>query len=235
VGDQINRQSHTKKVDALFSTIAIRYDLVNDIQSVGLHRLWKRRMSRLVGLGGTEQALDICCGTGDLIVRLVKHGGCVTGLDMNGPMLAVARRRLVKLNAGKARLCQADALRLPFDNSKFDVVTIAYGLRNLSDYKMGLEEIYRVLKPGGRLAVLDFGKPPNRIVRALYFKYLSWALPVFGWLFCGNALAYGYILNSLEKYPAQTGVRKMLTELGFISVKVTDIMFGAMSLHIARR
>lgn len=233
--DEFSNQAHVEKVDALFSTIAMRYDLVNDIQSAGLHRLWKRKMARLVALGESEQALDVCCGTGDLIVRLAKGGGRVGGVDMNGAMLNVARRRLAKRNIAQSRLYQADALQLPFGDGQFDVVTIAYGLRNLADYKIGLQEIFRVLKPGGRLAILDFGKPPNRFLRGLYYQYLRWALPVFGWLFCGSASAYAYILDSLEKYPAQSGVKDMLDEIGFSSVNVANIMLGTMSLHIARR
>jgi demethylmenaquinone methyltransferase/2-methoxy-6-polyprenyl-1,4-benzoquinol methylase len=235
VVDEFSNQAHVEKVDALFSTIAMRYDLVNDIQSAGLHRLWKRKMARLVALGESEQALDVCCGTGDLIVRLAKGGGRVGGVDMNGAMLNVARRRLAKRNIAQSRLYQADALQLPFGDGQFDVVTIAYGLRNLADYKIGLQEIFRVLKPGGRLAILDFGKPPNRFLRGLYYQYLRWALPVFGWLFCGSASAYAYILDSLEKYPAQSGVKDMLDEIGFSSVNVANIMLGTMSLHIARR
>ena len=233
--DEFSEKAHVEKVDALFSTIAMRYDLVNDIQSAGLHRLWKRKMARLVALGESEQALDVCCGTGDLIVRLAKGGGRVGGVDMNGAMLNVARRRLAKCNIGRSRLYQTDALQLPFGDGQFDVVTIAYGLRNLADYKTGLQEIFRVLKPGGRLAILDFGKPPNRFLRGLYYQYLRWALPVFGWLFCGSASAYAYILDSLEKYPAQSGVKDMLDEIGFSSVNVANIMLGTMSLHIARR
>ena len=235
MADEFSNQAHVEKVDALFSTIAMRYDLVNDIQSAGLHRLWKRKMARLVALGESEQALDVCCGTGDLIVRLAKRGGRVAGVDMNGAMLNVARRRLAKCNIGRSRLYQTDALQLPFGDGQFDVVTIAYGLRNLADYKIGLQEIFRVLKPGGRLAILDFGKPPNRFVRGLFYQYLRWALPVFGWLFCGSASAYAYILDSLEKYPAQSGVKDMLDEIGFSSVNVANIMLGTMSLHIARR
>ena len=143
MADEFSNQAHVEKVDALFSTIAMRYDLVNDIQSAGLHRLWKRKMARLVALGESEQALDVCCGTGDLIVRLAKRGGRVAGLDMNGAMLNVARRRLAECNIGQARLYQADALQLPFGDGQFDVVTIAYGLRNLADYKIGLQEIFK--------------------------------------------------------------------------------------------
>ena len=117
MGDALTQQNHIEKVDALFASIASRYDLVNDVQSVGFHRLWKRNMARSVDLGQAEQALDICCGTGDLVFRLAKHGGKVTGVDINAPMLEVAKQRLAKRNCEKVHLCQADALRLPFDLS----------------------------------------------------------------------------------------------------------------------
>jgi len=235
VGDELTQLNHKEKVDALFSSIAARYDLVNDIQSAGLHRLWKRNLTRRIGVGESERASEICCGTGDLTFRLAKRGGTVLGLDLNMSMLTVARCRLAKRAVRGEQLCQADALSLPCANATFDAVTIGYGLRNLADIHGGLSEIYRVLKPGGRLAILDFGKPPSRAVRAAYYQYLRWALPVFGWLFCGSASAYSYILGSLEKYPAQIGVKEMLLDIGFSSVSVTNIMLGTMSLHLARR
>ena len=229
------QQIHVEKVNSLFSSIASRYDLINDIQSFGLHRLWKRKVARLANLLEGERALDICCGTGDLIFRLAKRGGDVSGVDMNAQMLDVAHDRLAKRDQKQTILCQGDALNLPYGESTFDAVTIAYGLRNLADYKRGLAEICRVLKSGGRLVILDFGKPSSRLIRAAYYQYLRLALPVFGWLFCKNASAYSYILNSLQKYPAQDGVGEMLSELGFSEVRVTNILFGTMSIHVARR
>lgn len=235
MGVEASQQIHVEKVDSLFSSIARRYDLINDIQSLGLHRLWKRKVARLANLVEGERALDICCGTGDLIFRLAKRGGVVAGVDMNAQMLKVAHDRLAKRDQKQAWLCQGDALNLPYGESTFDAATIAYGLRNLADYKRGLAEVCRVLKTGGRLVILDFGKPPSRLIRAAYYQYLKWALPVFGWLFCKNASAYSYILNSLKKYPAQAGVSKMLSELGFSEVSLTNVLFGTMSIHVARR
>ena len=229
----MNKKDHEEKVDALFTSIATRYDFINDIQSLGLHRLWKERIVKMSALIEGEYALDICCGTGDLLMRLAKRSKRVVGLDMNSPMLEVALNQLKKPNANSTSLFQADALALPFNDSSFDLVTIAYGLRNLSDCQNGLREILRVLKPKGRLLILDFGKPSNRLIRKLYYLYLKLVLPVFGLLFCGEPEAYAYILDSLKKYPAQEGVFTSLSQLGFNNITISNIMLGTMSIHKA--
>ena len=225
--------SHTQKIDQLFGAIAARYDLVNDIQSLGLHRLWKRRVVALANFREGETGLDLCCGTGDIAIGLAKRGGSLVGMDINRPMLQQAAARLAKRGEQRVSLAQADALNLPLGDRSVDLVTIGYGLRNLANMEDGLREITRVLKPGGRLLILDFGKPANRLLRSAYYLYLAWMLPVFGWLCCGNASAYAYILDSLKKYPAQKGVASKLGLLGYEPVEVTDIMGGTMSIHIA--
>jgi demethylmenaquinone methyltransferase/2-methoxy-6-polyprenyl-1,4-benzoquinol methylase len=235
VGTESDSTSHTQKVDQLFGSIAVRYDLVNDIQSLGLHRVWKRRVVVLANFKEGETGLDLCCGTGDIAIGLAKRGGALVGMDLNRPMLLQAAIRLAKREDQCVRLAQADALKLPLRNHSLDLVTIGYGLRNLGSMEDGLREITRVLKPGGRLLILDFGKPANRLLRSAYYLYLAWILPVFGWLCCGNASAYAYILESLKKYPAQKGVAAKLDVLGYKSVKIIDIMGGAMSIHIAIR
>ncbi len=225
--------SHTKKVDQLFGSIAGRYDLVNDIQSLGLHRLWKRRVVALSNFREGEMGLDLCCGTGDLAIRLAKRGGSLVGMDLNRPMLRQAAARLAKRGENRISLSQADALKLPLGDDTIDLVTIGYGLRNLADLEAGLREITRVLKPRGRLLILDFGKPANRVIRSVYFLYLALMLPVLGWIWCGNASAYAYILKSLKNYTAQKGVTSVLRHIGYNSVQVIEIMAGAMSIHKA--
>lgn len=233
MGTASDSTSHTQKVDRLFGAIAARYNLVNDIQSLGLHRVWKRRVVVLANLKEGETGLDICCGTGDIAIALAKRGGSIVGMDLNRPMLHQAAARLAKRGEQRVSLAQADALNLPLGNQSLDLVTIGYGLRNLANMEDGLREITRVLKPGGRLLILDFGKPANRLLRSAYYLYLAWMLPVFGWLCCGNASAYAYILDSLKKYPAQKGVASMLGLLGYEPVQIIDIMRGTMSIHIA--
>jgi ubiquinone/menaquinone biosynthesis methyltransferase len=232
------------RVHALFSAIAGRYDLINDLQSFGLHRLWKRRLVRLCGVQRGERVLDVCCGTGDVAFRLAAAGARVTGVDFNQPMLDRAEARKARFRstaapgdpgAGEVRFVHGDALHLPFDDETFDLVTIAYGLRNLASVSEGLGELLRVLRPGGRLAVLDFGHPASRLWRGIYFGYLRVVVPVCGRLFCGDAEAYAYILDSLKHYPAQRGVAEELGARGCTGVEVIDILGGSMGVNLARR
>lgn len=240
------------RVRALFATIARRYDLINDLQSLGLHRRWKQRLVRFARVGPEHQALDVCCGTGDVAFALADTGANVTGLDFSPEMLAVAEarrlRRLVRQDLGppgavptvqarpgSVRFVEGDALQLPFPDAAFDAVTIAYGLRNLADLEAGIAELCRVLRPGGRLVALDFGKPASRVWRALYFGYLCVAVPIFGWLFAGSADAYSYILESLRHYPGQEEVAGLLRRQGLSKVTVVNLLCGAMGLHAAER
>lgn len=222
------------RVRELFATIARRYDLLNDLQSLSLHRCWKRRLVRLARIGPGQHALDVCCGTGDVTFALARTGARVTGLDFSPEMLAVARHR-ARASAGAVEFVQGDALALPFAEADFDAVTISYGLRNLADFRAGLAEMARVLRPGGRLLVLDFGKPANRLWRALYFAYLRRAVPMFGRLFAGRADAYAYILESLHHFPDQPGVAALLRSVGLGRVQVMNLLGGAMALLVAEK
>ncbi len=222
------------KVDALFSSIARRYDLINDVQSFLMHRLWKRRLIRLAGLKPGDRALDLCCGTGDVTFAMARAGAEATGLDFNADMLTVARQRQVGGEGGEnCSFLQGDALAIPFKDSFFDAVSISYGLRNLADFRRGLEEMRRVAKPGGRLLILDFGVPSFAPWRWAYFAYLKLATPVFGKIFTGDSAAYAYILESLKNYPAQSGVAKMLEETGCRDVRTFNLLGGVMSIHCA--
>ncbi len=223
------------QVNRLFATIAPRYDFINDLQSLGLHRRWKRRLARLAAVQPGDQALDLCCGTGDISFALAQKGARVTGLDFSPEMLAVAGERSPKSTAHSPKFMQGDAQQLPFPDESFDIVTVGYGLRNLASWEAGLAEMVRVAKPGARLLVLDFGKPDNGIWRALYFGYLRLCVPVFGLLFCGKASAYAYILESLKHYPAQRGVEAKMHALGLFNVRVENILGGAMSINYGEK
>lgn len=220
----------SQRVRQLFRRIARRYDLINDLQSFGLHRFWKRKLVALAPRD-SDTVLDVCCGTGDIAARFARTARIVVGCDFSAEMLAQASTR----GSAAVQWVQADALSLPFPDQSFDLVTIGYGLRNLSDFQGGVAELLRVLKPGGRLLVLDFGKPNNVLMRAGYFAYLRLVVPLFGLIFCGDPAAYSYILDSLRHYPAQEGVTKLLHEAGCAEVRVVNFIFGAMSLHLAAR
>ncbi len=237
-------EQRAEKVRELFAAIARRYDLLNDVMSLGLHRRWKQRLVKLAsecgsglsaatGFGRRTEAaptlvvLDLCCGTGDIARRFT---GRVVGVDFTADMLRIATARTT-------RVCwvRADALKLPFPDVSFDVVTVGYGLRNLADLEAGLREIRRVLRPGGKLLSLDFGKPENGAWRALYFAHLRFWLPILGCIFVGNADAYGYILTSLQNYPAQRGVREMMERHGFTDCGFEEFCFGAMAINCGRK
>ena len=232
-------ECRAEKVEDLFAAIAPRYDLINDLQSLGLHRGWKRRMVALSEANPGVTALDLCCGTGDVAFRLAVRGARVAGLDFSGPMLSVAALRAAAIGQASGTMpplfLRGDAQRIPFPEATFDVVTISYGLRNLADLDRGLGEMWRVLRPGGRLLILDFGRPDNRVWRALYFAYLRWLVPVFGRVFCGDSATHAYILESLLHYPAQRGVAARLEGMGCVEVRLFNLLGGMMSINTARK
>jgi len=229
-------ETRARRVNDLFATIAPRYDLINDLQSFGLHRFWKRRLLHLAQIRPGAKALDVCCGTGDVAFALANAGAQVTGCDFSGPMLEVAEQRLRRNRRQEIlTFLQADALNLPFAQNEFDVLTIAYGLRNLADFRAGLAEMLRVLKPGGKILILDFGKPDFAPWRAAYFTYLKYFVPLFGKIFCGNSATHAYILESLQKYPAQKGVAALLTEMGCANVQIVNLLGGVMSINVAEK
>ena len=219
------------KVNDLFARVAPRYDLINDLQSFGLHRLWKRRLVQLAQPKPGTRALDLCCGTGDIGFALARRGAEVVGLDFSEPMLAVARRRAASSSLRVPEFMRGDAMAVPFPDNSFDIVTMGYGLRNLSRWENGLREMLRVAKPGGRVLVLDFGKPMNVLWRAAYFTYLRACVPVFGLAFARDAAAYAYILESLRHFPAQHGVAAQMRELGCHDVRVFEPLGGVMGLN----
>lgn len=228
-----DQDRRAERVQSLFNRIADRYDLINDLQSFGLHRLWKRQLLKLAKAQPGQKALDVCCGTGDIALRLAAANLDVTGVDFSARMLEQARQR--GATHTNLQFLEGDALALPFDDATFDLVTIGYGLRNLVGFEAALTELTRVLKPGGNLLILDFGKPKNPHWRRFYFAYLGLVVPLFGRLFCGDAAAYSYILESLRHYPAQQGVADMLASIGFESNRIHDILGGVMAINEAVR
>ena len=225
------------RVGDLFASIARRYDLLNDLQSFGLHRLWKRRVVSLADVKPGDRAVDLCCGTGDIAFALAQRGAEVTGLDFSEKMLEVAQMRLqnLKFKTQNLKFMQGDAQQLPFSDNSFDAVTMGYGLRNLGNWEVGLREMIRVAKPGGRIVVLDFGKPANALWRGLYFTHLKCSVPLIGLVFCGNPQAYAYILESLKHYPAQRAVADKMRDLQLAGVQVVDFVGGAMAINLGQK
>jgi demethylmenaquinone methyltransferase/2-methoxy-6-polyprenyl-1,4-benzoquinol methylase len=223
------------KVREMFSRLAKRYDLVNDVMSFGMHRKWKREAVRLALDGIARRparVLDLCCGTGDMSFLAEELGASsVVGADFTVPMLSVARRR-AREERRRPAFTAADALRLPFRDGVFDAITVGYGLRNVADPGAALREMRRVLAPSGRAVVLDFGKPDNPLARSLYFAYLKTMMPAVGWIFHGDPETYLYIPASLERYPAQRGVENLMRDAGFANVRYENRLLGTMGLNI---
>jgi len=231
-------EQRAAKVNDLFATIARRYDLINDLQSFGLHRRWKRRVAELAAVKPGQCALDLCCGTGDLALTLAQLGAEATGLDFSSQMLEVAetrRQKNSKLKVQSLKFIQGDAQQIPFPDNSFDIVTVGYGLRNLTSWETGLDEMLRVAKPGARLIVLDFGKPANALWRAIYFTHLQCSVPLIGLVFCGKAQAYAYILESLKHYPAQLAVAEKMREIKLANVRVINLLGGAMAINYGEK
>jgi demethylmenaquinone methyltransferase/2-methoxy-6-polyprenyl-1,4-benzoquinol methylase len=224
------------KVNELFTRIAGRYDLINDLQSFGLHRHWKKRVVKEARPQAGERALDVCCGTGDIALELARKGLEVTALDFSERMLEIARKRQNKgAQLARMQFVSGDAQSLPFPDGTFDIVTIGYGLRNLTDWETGLREMQRVSKPGGRMVILEFGKPENRVWRGIYETYLKLFSPALGLVFCGDPAAYSYILESLKHYPAQRAVAERMREMGLGNVRVINLLGGAMSINYGEK
>ncbi|MBX3747670.1 MAG: ubiquinone/menaquinone biosynthesis methyltransferase [Verrucomicrobiae bacterium] len=218
----------------LFASIAHRYDLINDLQSLGLHRWWKGRLIRWAGVRPGEEALDLCCGTGDIAFRLADEGARVTAVDFSEAMLAVARKR-AEGGAGRGgdrvRFEQGDALGLAHGAGRFDLVTMAYGLRNLGSLDGGLAEMARVTRAGGRVLILDFGKPRVGWWRWLYFLHLRTVVPLLGRWLCGDTDSHGYILESLRRYPEGEEVARRMEGVGWERVEWWNLLGGVMTVH----
>ena len=223
------------KVNALFAAIARRYDLLNDLQSFGLHRCWKRRVAELAAAASGVRALDLCCGTGDIAFALARRGAETTGLDFSQKMLEVAASRHFKSQSANLKFMQGDAQQIPFPDNSFDIVTVGYGLRNLASWERGMDEMFRVARPGARLIVLDFGRPTNSLWRRIYFMHLKLSVPLIGWLFCGNVQAYAYILESLTHYPAQMAVAEKMRQLKLANVSIINLLGGAMAINYGEK
>lgn len=219
-----------EKVRELFDRIAPRYDLINDLQSFGLHRYWKAELVRMSAVSKGEKVLDLCTGTGDLAIRMDRIGAAVTACDFSQAMLERAKAR-----APHIHWVQGDALHLPFADNSFDLVTIGYGLRNLPNFGEGIHEMARVLRPGGRLLILEFGKPRNPLWRVIYFSYLKLFTPLLGLIFCGNRRAYSYILESLQHYPGEEGIEALLREVKLQKVSTRRFLGGVMSIQSAAK
>lgn len=227
---------NTKKssyVQTGFSEIAAKYDLFNDLVTQRMHRVWKRYLIKQTNLKKDGLALDMCCGTGDILeglMKIVGSGGKATGLDFSSGMLEVAKTRGV--NHGKI-LLQGDAMSLPFKSNCLDAVTVGFGLRNLDNLKTSLQEVLRILKPGGRFLCLDMGKVKLPILKSVFNFYFFNIVPKIGRVLYPNQDMFDYFPKSTINYPSQEKLMEILEGVGFSSVRFKNFNFGATVVHIA--
>lgn len=249
-------ESASRWVRGMFGKIAGRYDLLNHLLSFNLDKRWRTRMVERVtsvlanpapGNGGVKDTgksaprlvLDLCCGTGDVLLALEAHPAVqngsrarVLGSDFCHPMLVEARRKITNSNF-RSPLFEADALALPLANDSLDLITVAFGFRNLANYRHGLDELARVLKPGGVLAILEFSQPTNHAFAALYGFFSTRVLPWVGGMISGSPEAYSYLPDSIRKFPGAEDLGAQIRSAGFTPVEFERLTFGAVALHLA--
>lgn len=222
-------------VAGVFHSVAARYDIMNDLMSGGVHRIWKRFTIELSGVRRGNAVLDVAGGTGDLAARfaeIVGDKGRVVLADINDSMLQVGRDKLI--DTGKLaniEFVQADAQYLPFPDNSFDCVSIAFGLRNVTDKGMALRSMLRVLKPGGRLLVLEFSKPENELLSKAYDTYSFNVLPRIGKLVTNDSESYQYLAESIRKHPNQETLKDMMEDAGFSQCEFHNMTGGIVALH----
>lgn len=221
-------------VRALFATIADRYDFITDALSYGQDRRWKRRLVRMASLQPGARLLDLATGTGDIAFACAGLGARVIGLDITERMIELAHGRRAGLAfpaPGAIAFLVGDMLALPFPDESFDLVTTGYGLRNVPNLTTALDEIQRVLMPGGRLLSLDFNRPSNGIVRSVYLAYLGAVGGLFGWVLHGDPDTYRYIPASIRQYPGAQAVARMMQSRGFSRAAYHPVLGGLMAIH----
>lgn len=233
--EQVAVEKKAERVAEVFHSVAAKYDLMNDLMSGGVHRLWKRFTIEASGVRPGHKVLDIAGGTGDLSYQFAKRvgpTGQVILADINSSMLNVGRDRLIDRGiAGNLQCAQADAQFLPFADNTFDCITIAFGLRNVTDKDLALRSMFRVLKPGGRLLVLEFSKPQHSLLEKVYDTYSFKVLPFMGKLVTNDADSYRYLAESIRMHPDQETLKGMMNQAGFVNTEFHNMTGGIVALH----
>lgn len=233
--EQVPLQEKAGRVRAVFDSVADRYDLMNDLMSLGIHRLWKRMAVELAGIRMGHCVLDLASGTGDLANRfagLVGPGGRVVMTDINNAMLQNGRDRMLNSgHAGNINFALVNAETIPFADNSFDCVTIAFGLRNVTDKQRALGEMHRVLRPGGRALVLEFSHPTDKTFSKAYDLYSFKLLPIIGRLVAKDEASYRYLAESIRMHPDQETLRGMMAQAGFERCDFHNLTLGIVAVH----
>jgi demethylmenaquinone methyltransferase / 2-methoxy-6-polyprenyl-1,4-benzoquinol methylase len=232
---QVKTEEKAERVRAVFDSVATKYDLMNDLMSFGIHRLWKRYAVELAGLRPGHKVLDLASGTGDLAARfsgLVGPDGMVTMTDINAAMLDQGRARMADRGLiGNVKYVQVDAEAIPFDDNMFDCVTIGFGLRNVTNKQQALNEMFRILKPGGRALVLEFSHPRGEPLKWAYDIYSFKILPLIGKVVAKDEASYQYLAESIRMHPDQETLREMMQQAGFERCDYHNLTGGVVAIH----
>lgn len=232
---QVAKEQKESLVADVFHSVAAKYDVMNDLMSFGIHRIWKRYTIDCSGIRPGQKVLDLAGGTGDLAAkfsRIVGETGQVTLADINHSMLMVGKEKLTNMGImSNLNYVQANAEALPFPDNHFDLVTMAFGLRNVTEKSNALASIFRVLKPGGRLLVLEFSKPTSDVLSKMYDTYSFHLLPKMGQLVANDAESYKYLAESIRMHPDQDTLEEMMKEVGFEQTTYTNLTGGIVALH----
>jgi len=234
--EQVSPNEKEGRVMAVFSSVADKYDIMNDLMSGGMHRLWKCRMRQCAAVRAGHTVLDVAAGSGDIALgHLHKMGvsGRVVLSDLNGAMLAEGARRMLDAGylAGRADCVQADGSVLPFADASMDCVSIAFGIRNFVDIEAGLAEFYRVLKPGGQFICLEFSRPVLPLLDVIYDTYSFHMIPLIGEWVTGDRESYQYLVESIRRFPDQARFSHLITQAGFDLVRHENMTGGVVALH----
>ncbi|MCX8596316.1 MULTISPECIES: bifunctional demethylmenaquinone methyltransferase/2-methoxy-6-polyprenyl-1,4-benzoquinol methylase UbiE [unclassified Gilliamella] len=232
---QVPKQDKVKRVAEVFHSVADKYDIMNDLMSFGIHRIWKKITIEYSSVRKGQKVLDLAGGTGDLTAKfsqIVGDDGLVVLADINESMLKVGRDKLRDKGLFKnIEYVQANAEELPFADNYFDCITISFGLRNVTDKQKALESMWRVLKPGGRLLILEFSKPQYQILNKAYDLYSFTMLPLMGKIVANDSDSYRYLAESIRMHPDQKTLKKMMEDAEFVDVKYHNMTGGIVALH----
>ena len=232
---QVLKEEKVKRVADVFHSVADKYDVMNDLMSFGIHRIWKKITIEYSSVRKGQKVLDLAGGTGDLTAKfsqLVGDNGLVVLADINESMLKVGRDKLRDKGLFKnIEYVQANAEELPFADNYFDCITISFGLRNVTDKDKALRSMWRVLKPGGRLLILEFSKPQYKILNKAYDLYSFTMLPLMGQIVANDSDSYRYLAESIRMHPNQNTLKKMMEDAGFVDVKYHNMTGGIVALH----
>ena len=226
-----NKSSLVKEV---FNNVSSKYDVMNDLMSVGIHRVWKNTLINWLAPKENQNLLDVAGGTGDIATRFLNQtkSGNATILDMTESMLQEGTKRITNSSlSSRMRWVVGDAMTLPFKKNTFDIYTISFGIRNITKIDVALSEAFRVLKPGGRIMILEFSKLPNPMMQKAYDLYSFNVIPKIGEIVVGDKDSYQYLVESIRKFPDQVSFANMITEAGFENVKFRNLTFGVAALH----